>query len=139
MTKLTVETKLDEVYNVLGFLEVIMDEVQISRQQQIHINTAVEEIFVNIVNYAFPETAGAVTVCASVNPEKITIEFCDNGIAFDPVQKETPDISLPLKDRPIGGLGILMTKEFMDSVKYERIGDENVLTLEKIIKREALP
>ncbi|MCD8193264.1 MAG: ATP-binding protein, partial [Tannerellaceae bacterium] len=57
----------------------------------------------------------------------------DSGISFNPTVKQTPDISLPVSDRPIGGLGIFLVKQIMNEVKYDRIGNKNILTMVKDI------
>jgi sigma-B regulation protein RsbU (phosphoserine phosphatase) len=55
----------------------------------------------------------------------------DSGVAFDPTAKEKADTTLSAEDRQIGGLGILLVREIMDSVNYERINKQNILTLTK--------
>ena len=70
-------------------------------------------------------------------PDSKTLLFIitDNGVAFDPTEKSPADTSLSATDRPIGGLGILLVSQLMDSVNYERIQGKNVLTLKKIITK----
>ena len=58
----------------------------------------------------------------------------DSGVAFDPTAKEKADTSLSAEDRQIGGLGILLVRELMDSINYERIDGQNILTLIKKVK-----
>ena len=67
--------------------------------------------------------------------ENIQIMFRDKGIAYNPLEKSDPDVSLSAEDRDIGGLGIFMVKKSMDSVLYEREGDENVLVLVKNLRK----
>ena len=57
--------------------------------------------------------------------------FSDHGKKFDPLAHADPDTSLALEEREIGGLGIYLTKQFMDSVEYEYVGDKNILTIRK--------
>jgi anti-sigma regulatory factor (Ser/Thr protein kinase) len=92
---------------------------------------AVEEIFVNIANYAYPGKAGAATINIKADAHKATICFADSGIAYDPLQKEDPNIEQAAEDRPIGGLGIFLVKEMSDEVLYERRDDMNILTIVK--------
>ena len=61
------------------------------------------------------------------------IRFKDSGLAFDPLSKPDPDITLPAEEREVGGLGIYMVKKSMDAVKYERTDDCNIFTLVKSI------
>ena len=70
------------------------------------------------------------------SPAEITIRFKDGGKKFNPLEREMPDTSLPLEERSIGGLGILLTIKQMDSVNYEYSGTENILTIKKTISNE---
>ena len=91
-----------------------------------------EEIIVNILNYAYPQQAeGYLTLCLWDEDGEITLEFIDGGIPFNPLDKDDPDISLPLEQREIGGLGIFLVREMMDDVAYTYVNKENRLTIKK--------
>ena len=94
---------------------------------------ASEEAIVNVIHYAYPEGEGdlEIQVRGLDGTGGIEITLRDKGVAFNPLERETPDIDAPVEDRPIGGLGIFMVQKIMDSVAYERLGDENVLTMAK--------
>jgi sigma-B regulation protein RsbU (phosphoserine phosphatase) len=90
---------------------------------------------VNVIDYAYPiGTKGDVTVKVMSNGHALHFQIIDSGVAFDPTVKENADTTLSAEDRQIGGLGILLVRELMDSVNYERIEGKNVLTLIKYIK-----
>lgn len=96
-----------------------------------------EELVVNVVNYAYADpTKGYLNVKIEKDEHSILIQFVDGGVAFNPLERETPDTSLPLEERQIGGLGIFLTKQMMDEVKYQRVENENILTIKKIINDE---
>ena len=96
------------------------------------LDIAVEEIFVNIANYAYAPDSGDATIEADVSDGSVlTIKFIDSGKAFDPLAAEDPDVTLGAEERGIGGLGIFLTKKFMDKVEYERKNNQNTLTLVK--------
>ena len=96
------------------------------------LDVAVEEIFVNIANYAYAPDSGDATSEADVSDGSVlTIKFIDSGKAFDPLAAEDPDVTLGAEERGIGGLGIFLTKKFMDKVEYERKNNQNILTLVK--------
>jgi sigma-B regulation protein RsbU (phosphoserine phosphatase) len=97
------------------------------------IGIVVDEIFANICSYAYEHPVGdaAVRVTAA---EDIVIEFKDSGVAFNPLDTEDPDVTLPEDQRQIGGLGIFMVKNIMDSVEYRREGAKNILTVKKKMK-----
>ncbi len=96
------------------------------------IDLAVEEIFVNIAHYAYTD-GGDVRITCDVdgNPPVLTITFTDSGRKFDPLAKPDPDVTAGVEERGIGGLGIFLTKKYMDNVKYSYTDAQNVLTLEK--------
>ena len=94
---------------------------------------AVEEIFVNIASYAYQPQTGQATVRLEQlsNPPAIKIALIDRGMPYNPLERPDPDLTLPVSQRQVGGLGIYMTKELMDEVHYERIDDRNVFTMVK--------
>ena len=104
------------------------------------IDLAAEEIFVNIAHYAYKEKlpadeTGSVSLTCSYENELLTMIFRDKGVPFNPLDRDDPDITLSAEDRKIGGLGIFLTKKYMDSVEYKYENDENILILKKTIFR----
>ncbi len=91
----------------------------------------IEEVLMNVSRYSYPEGApGVVTITYSVPaPGKLAVEVCDQGIEFNPLTATPPDLTLDLKQRPIGGLGILLLKSFAKSLTYRREQGWNRLTL----------
>jgi anti-sigma regulatory factor (Ser/Thr protein kinase) len=89
-----------------------------------------EEVLVNIISYAYGDgVAGTIRVSAAVDDERVTLEFRDSGVAFDPLGRAEPDLDADISDRPVGGLGVFLVKELSTSVAYERRNGENVLTV----------
>ena len=100
-----------------------------------NIRLAVEEAVVNVMEYAYSEgQEGNVTVTMQSNGVQLKVTIMDTGVAFDPTEKDTADTTLSAEDRPIGGLGLLMMRELMDSINYERENGQNILTLRKKYK-----
>ena len=99
------------------------------------VQIAVEEIFVNLAHYAYGSEQGTATIRVEVggDPLQVIITFIDQGVPYDPLKKEDPDISLSAEERQIGGLGIFMVKKSMDDVKYEYKDGKNILTISKKI------
>ena len=93
------------------------------------INICLEEIFVNICSYAYPEKTGTVKVSTDKTNNEVILKFEDEGYEYNPLQKQDPDISLSYEERPIGGLGIFMVKEMSKKIEYERKNDKNILTI----------
>ena len=94
------------------------------------IELCVEEILVNIFNYAYPGESGEVKIsCRSGPGGTLTIEIVDSGIPFNILSSDDPDISLNIDERHIGGLGIYFVKQLMDRVEYRRENNKNILSL----------
>ena len=100
---------------------------------QMQVELAVEEIFVNIANYAYhPELGEAeVDVDAGGDPPTVTIRFLDHGKPFNPLEREDVDVTAAAESRSIGGLGILLVKKSMDDVEYSYEDGKNILTIRK--------
>lgn len=131
---------LDEV---MRFLEQCMEECKCEEEIRIPIAIAVEEIFVNIANYAYPDEEGKVTISIwdTVNAENkniksILVVFKDCGMPYNPLENKDPDITLDGEKRQIGGLGVYMVKQMMSHVEYKYENGKNVLTLQKDWKTE---
>lgn len=130
--ELTLPAEIDRLPEVLSFVEEQLEEIGCPMKAQMQVSVAVEEVYVNIASYAYAPGTGMATIRLALTEEQaVTITFIDSGVAFNPLEKEDPDVSLPVEEREIGGLGIFMTKKTMDEVRYERLGDNNVLTLIK--------
>lgn len=92
---------------------------------------ALEEIFVNIANYAYEPDTGTVEVKINITDNTVAVQFCDSGKPFDPSEIELPDIDATSKQRKIGGLGIYMARVRSDNMIYEYHDNKNKLTLIK--------
>jgi len=128
MNELVTEAKIENMDSVFDFINERLEDCKPEIQNQIGI--VIDEIFSNIVRYAYHPSSGNVTIRITVD-SYITIEFEDRGVAFNPLSADEPDITLPAEEREIGGLGIFMVKKIMDSVEYRREGDKNILTVKK--------
>ena len=112
-------------------------EVASSKKEFNVLRLVCEELVVNVVDYAYPEEVeGYMDIEIERDENSIVIRFKDGGIPFNPLDREMPDITLPLEERRIGGLGIFLTIKKMDDVSYDYVNNENVLTIKKIISNE---
>ena len=130
---ITLDARVDNLDRVLAFTEEQLEKVNCPMKVVTQIDVAVEEIFVNIANYAYGDRVGQAQISVEVggNPREAVITFRDKGMAFDPLSKDDPDTTLSAEEREIGGLGIYIVKKTMNDVKYQRINEENVLTIRK--------
>lgn len=121
-----------EVWNdVSSFLEEELEKADASMKATMQILVAMEEIFVNVAHYAYPDTKGNAIITYDVKDGRAYISIKDRGVQFDPLQKEDPDVTLSADDRKIGGLGIFMAKKTMDAISYEYKDGMNILKMEK--------
>ena len=133
MKELTIDAKINNLHGVIGFLDAQLEMLDCPMAAQIQLDMAVEELFVNIANYAYAPGNGTATIrvetCSS--PRSVTVTLIDEGAPFDPTAKPDPDTTLSAQDRSIGGLGIFMAKKSVDEMKYEYVDGRNRLTLHK--------
>ena len=125
---------LQEVPRLNAFVEEVCQEVGFDQEVTAQMKVAVEEAVVNVMKYAYP--AGQqrdVTIEAASNDARLKFTIIDCGKPFDPTVQSAADTTLPAKERKIGGLGIHIIRQNMDSINYERIDQLNVLTLRKKI------
>ena len=112
-----------------------MDPLLFDERGWKRIELAVEEALVNIVRHAYLGKPEKIHLKVIHHPQKkVEIVIEDGGPPFDPLSTKLPDVSGNLEEREIGGLGIMMMRQNMDEVKYQRKGKSNVLTLVKTIR-----
>ena len=135
MTNKTFPAKTESLNDVLGFVEETLEGFECPMKIQMAICVAIEEVFVNVAHYAYPEIGGDMTLHIGFDDASRTITFhmTDKGIPFDPLKKPDPDITLSAEEREIGGLGIFIAKKTMDSLSYAYENGENILTMIKKI------
>ncbi len=94
------------------------------------IHLVVEEVVVNIAEHAFlDDTNGYLDVEIERQEDRIILCFRDGGIPFNQLEQEPPDTTLPMSQRPMGGLGIFLVLKYVDTIAYEYTNNENVLTV----------
>ena len=129
--------KIDELPNVISFIESELEKFEFSFKIITQFNLVVEELFVNVASYAYKDkNDGKCKISIEYNQEKqeVKLSMEDNGIKFNPLEKEDPDTTLSVEDRPIGGLGILIVKKNMDNIEYKYEDNKNILILSKNVK-----
>ncbi len=133
--ELEIEALRENLEEVQEFVDERLKACDCSPKTQMQISVSVEEIFINIANYAYEPNIGKAKIRAVVtgDPASLTLTFRDWGTPYDPLAREDPDVTLPAEDRNIGGLGIYMTKTFMDEESYTYRDGQNILTLKKIL------
>ena len=135
MTNKTFPAQTQSLSEVLCFVEETLEGFECPMKIQTAICVAIEEVFVNVAHYAYPQSTGDMTLCIAFDEKTRTITFrmTDRGVPFDPLAKPDPDITLSAEEREIGGLGIFIAKKTMDLIRYSYENGENVLTMMKKI------
>jgi sigma-B regulation protein RsbU (phosphoserine phosphatase) len=129
---ITLPNDVQTIPQLSEFVEGVGEELGFDMETTMSLNLALEEAVVNVMNYAYPkDTAGTVQIDAEANDVRLKFTITDQGMPFDPTAKADADTTLSVEDRPIGGLGIFLVRQLMDSINYERVNGSNVLTLRK--------
>ena len=135
MKELTIAATVENIEAVTDFVNQQLEELACPMKAQMQINIAIDELFSNIAHYSYNPEIGQATVRVEVmeNPLAVSITFIDNGVPYDPLSKEDPDLTLSAEGRQIGGLGIYMVKKSMDEITYEYKDGQNILRIKKCI------
>ena len=131
--KIVVGATKTNLGKVFDFVNKQLSSYNCSENTVSKINIGVEEIFVNIANYAYENGEGEVEIdCEILGPPlRIEISFLDSGKKFNPLTFAEPDTTVSIENRKVGGLGILLTKKLVDDLQYEYIDGRNMT---KIVK-----
>lgn len=133
--KLELDAEEDNLYTAINFVNEKLDSIGSSEAVKSQIDIAVEEIFVNIAKYAYGDGKGKAVIkfLFDEDTKAVTLVFEDKGMAYNPLEKPDPDITLSAQEREIGGLGIFMVKNFTDSMEYSYENETNILKITKKI------
>ena len=133
MKEITVDATIDNVQTITDFVDERLEEMNCPVKAQMQIDIVIDELCSNVARYAYSDRTGKVTVSVDTvdKPMKVWLTFTDEGVPYNPLAKEDPDITLSADEREIGGLGIYMVKTIMDIVSYEYKQQENIVTMIK--------
>lgn len=137
--QLTILNKFEQIPGVEEFVGQTASNWNIDPETINELVLSTEEIVSNIINYGFNDVSEdrEINILMMKNETKISIIIKDDGMAFNPLGKETPDsIEKPVEEREAGGLGIYFVKELMDHVDYHHEGKFNLMTIEKFITKK---
>ena len=128
--KIVLQNDVHQVPQLNAFVKDIAARNGLEKSAARRLQLAIEEVVVNIMEYAYsPGILGDIVIEAFCNEKRMKFVVSDEGMAFDPTAVKTPDLTQSVEDRPIGGLGIQLTRQMVDSLNYERIDGRNILTL----------
>ena len=132
--EIELENKESEITRLSAFTKGFCEKLALEKKPTADLRLALEEAVVNVIDYAYPYgERGSITIKADSNHREVRFTIIDSGIPFDPTSVLEADTTLDAQNRPIGGLGILLSRKLTDSVSYARRNGQNVLTLTKSI------
>lgn len=128
--KLTLHNDINDVTRLGEWIEETGESIEIAPDKIFNINLALEEVVVNIINYAYPDQTGMpIYIDMDYRDGVITYTITDEGLPFDPTLHDNPDTTLSAEQRPIGGLGIMLARRLSTSMTYRRSEGKNILTI----------
>ena len=131
---ITLKNDVHEVSKLSTFQKSFYEKMNLEKSLASQLRLAVEEAVVNVIEHAYPYgTEGSVEVTMMSDGHQLKVVIDDSGMPFDPTIEKKVDITLSADERQVGGLGILLVRELMDTINYEYINGHNILTLRKKI------
>lgn len=131
--KIIIKNTIEEVQRAITAFEDFAAIHTIPRNLMLKVNIVLDELLSNIVKYSFPDGKEHVIdiTLELFTTGKLTLCLTDEGVPFNPFDAPDPDLSMPLEEREVGGLGILIVKRLMDEYNYKRQANLNVTSMIK--------
>ena len=131
--QLTLPNDVKQVPLLAEFIDGICEAAEVDMMLTMQLNLAIEEAVVNVMNYAYPAgTEGTVCIDAQMSNGVLQFVISDSGAPFDPTARAEVDTTLSAEERGIGGLGIHIVRQIMDSIDYKRVDGRNVTLGKKL-------
>jgi anti-sigma regulatory factor (Ser/Thr protein kinase) len=135
--KLTLGNSITEVSRLCNEIERFCEQEHLPQVMRHDVLLILDELVTNIIVHGFSSGIGkSIHVCLNKDSNNVHIEVSDDAPAFNPIAVEVPDIDTSLEDRPIGGLGIHLMKQFSKQMTYQRKDNHNVLTFRIAIAKQ---
>lgn len=104
------------------------------------VNLAVDEILTNTIEHGYEDDEShRIEVIVRVEEESLLVVIVDDSLPFDLGIAPERDLDASLEDTPLGGLGLFLVHQMMDSVEYRREAGCNVVTLVKSTAADESP
>lgn len=127
-----ISNKIEELTIIFNEIEQICNRRKISKEIQLKIQLIAEELISNTIFHGYiDQKEHHITIEIALENDKINVSIIDDGIAFNPLLADNPDINTSIENREIGGLGIFLIKSFADSIEYKREKNLNILQFSK--------
>ena len=126
--RLSLPARVDSVRAFHQFVRSGAETVGMASADMNKLDLVLEEILVNIARYAYEGGVGEVEVAYSADAGTLSVEVTDQGRSFNPLEAAPPDLTLGLADRPVGGLGVLLVRQIVGSLSYQRKEGQNTVS-----------
>lgn len=138
MKELTLQASVDNLRDLRIFVDSFLNPLSCPEEDRYRLCLVVDELFTNIASYAYGPEGGSATIRLGYDEASgsVLVTMIDRGIPFNPLEKEDPDISGPIGERRIGGLGIFILKQTMDRISYCYTDGQNILSFSKNIRTD---
>lgn len=135
MKEITLNATVENIQTVTDFVNEQLENADFPLKATMQIDIAIDELFGNIAQYAYYPSTGVATVQVEITdaPRSVTITFTDQGTPYNPLENRDPNTTLSADERDVGGLGIFMAKNCVDSISYEYKDNKNILCVKKAI------
>ena len=130
-SEITLDATHENVAKAVDFVGKIAEKLPFSVKHVHQLEIVIDEVVCNVASYAYGEKTGTVTVRVDTDEKGLTVTVTDNGVEYNPLEREDPDTTLPAEERGIGGYGIFLVKKLMDKVEYVRKDGINTLSMRK--------
>lgn len=135
MIEITIVNRRTEFARVSSLVDQLGAEHRLPQEVIADVCVALDEILTNIVDYAYTNDAEhEIRIRFEVLDNVLKVVIEDDGAPFNPLAIPAPDVSAPLHERRVGGVGIHFVRKLMDEVTYDRAGERNRFVLRKRFK-----
>lgn len=121
--------KLEAIPDILEFISSYAEVAELHPKKISCLLLVSDEVAANISQYAYEKSPGVLLLQIESDQRQFKLDFIDDGVLFDPLSVEKPDIHAHIKDREPGGLGIHVMRNFVDEMHYKRVNNKNRLSL----------
>jgi anti-sigma regulatory factor (Ser/Thr protein kinase) len=130
--KLVIKNDISEISKLATFIGELSEELDLTPELNFNLNLVLEEAISNVILYAYgKEEQKEISLVAYLSDNNLVFVLTDSGMEFDPTKVPDADVTLSAEEREIGGLGIYLIRQIMNTVEYQRIDGKNVLTMRK--------
>ena len=130
--KLVIKNDISEISKLATFIGELSEDLDFTPELNFNLNLVLEEAISNVILYAYgKEEQKEISLVAYLSDNNLVFVLTDSGMEFDPTKVPDADVTLSAEEREIGGLGIYLIRQIMNTVEYQRIDGKNVLTMRK--------